>query len=487
MTNCDPATITQITHKLFKQGLRLSDLDLCGSELPLCDAANQTGRAPESLAGPSSPAAPPYYFLTASRQATAPKIAKEPPEASRCNQAVTPREDFPILSRTVNGQPLIWLDNAATTQKPQAVLDAMNQFYRNYNSNVHRGAHCLAQQATTAYEMARTKVQQLINAASPAEIIFVRGATEAINLVAQTYGRTFLHKGDEIILTQMEHHSNIVPWQIVQQTTGAVIRVIPLNDRGELLLKEYEKLLSPRTRLVALSHVSNVLGTINPVRTMTAMAHAYRAAVLIDGAQAVAHLPVDVRELDADFYVFSGHKLYGPTGIGVLYGKKAFLEALPPWQGGGSMIKEVSFERTVYNTLPDKFEAGTANIAGAIGLGTAIDYLQKIGLPQIEQYERILTGYTQAALQAIPGCRLFGAAPRKTGVFSWLMPQISPKQLADRLDRAGIAVRVGHHCAQPLLRRYGVTGTVRAALGLYNTKEEIDKLLETVEEAAKNT
>ncbi|MGD8399833.1 MAG: cysteine desulfurase [Bacillota bacterium] len=484
MTNCDPTSIASIAQKLFEQGLRLSDPDLCGPGQSLSEAANPAGLYPESQAKPGSPPTPSYYFLTASQQAISPNIATETPEESRFSQAAAPREDFPIFNRTVNSQPLIWLDNAATTQKPQAVLDAMDQFYRNYNSNVHRGAHSLAQQATTAYETARTKVQQLLNAASPAEIIFVRGATEAINLVAQTYGRTVLHRGDEIILTQMEHHSNIVPWQIVQQATGALIQVIPLNDRGQLLLAEYERLLSPRTRIVALTQVSNVLGTINPVRTMAAMAHAYNAAVLVDGAQAVAHFPVDVRELDADFYVFSGHKLYGPTGIGVLYGKRAFLEALPPWQGGGSMIKEVSFERTVYNTLPQKFEAGTANIAGAVGLGAAVDYLQKIGLPQIEQYERELTGYTQAALQAIPGCRLFGAAPHKIGVFSWLMTQIPPDQLARRLDQAGIAVRVGHHCAQPLMRRYGVNSTVRAALGLYNTKEEIDKLVETIAKAA---
>jgi cysteine desulfurase/selenocysteine lyase len=482
MTSIDPAAIAKMTRTLYQQGLRLSDPDLLETGLTLPSHPKCGIPQPDFLAEPGcEPPASPYYFL--SKDIPAPKAGRAASPSEPDLNVAALRQDFPILNQQINGQPLIWLDNAATTQKPQVVIDAVAQFYRNDNSNIHRGAHALAQRATEAYEAAREKVRRLINAASSAEIIFVRSTTEAVNLVAQTFGRTTLHKGDEIILTMMEHHSNIVPWQMVQQATGAVIRVIPINDRGELRLDDYERLLSPHTRLVALTQVSNVLGTINPVRTMIEMAHSYNAAVLVDGAQAVAHLPVDVQKLDADFYVFSGHKIYGPTGIGVLFGKKAILEALPPWQGGGSMIKNVSFTTTTYNAPPHKFEAGTGNIAGAIGLGAAIDYLQKIGLPQIEQYERELTAYTDATLRKIPGLRLFGAAPRKTGVFAWLTPQIAPEQLARQLDRAGIAVRVGHHCAQPLLRHYGINSTVRAALGIYNTKEEIDTLIQTINRA----
>jgi cysteine desulfurase/selenocysteine lyase len=482
MNIIDPAAIAQMTRTLYQQGLHLSDPNLCETGLMMLPSRHNSAQlSPDSLSELGCEPSSPYYFLA--KNHPAPKTSGTPsPGDSGLNVAAL-RQDFPILNQPVNGQPLIWLDNAATTQKPQVVIDAVTQFYRDYNSNAHRGDHTLAQQATTAYETAREKVQHLINAASPSEIIFVRGATEAVNLVSQTYGRTNLGKGDEIILTMMEHHSNIVPWQLVQQATGAVIRVIPINEQGELRLDEYEKLLSPHTRLVALTQVSNVLGTVNPVRTMIEMAHSYNAAVLVDGAQAAAHLPVDVQQLDADFYVFSGHKIYGPTGIGVLFGKKALLEALPPWQGGGNMIKNVSFATTTYNTLPHKFEAGTGNIAGAIGLGAAVDYLQKIGLPQIEQYERELTAYAGAALQEIPGLRLFGAAPRRTGVFAWLMAQIAPEKLARQLDQAGIAVRVGHHCAQPLLRHYGINSTVRAALGIYNTKEEIDTLIQTIDRA----
>jgi cysteine desulfurase/selenocysteine lyase len=471
MTNLDSTSLAQLARNLYQQGLRLDLHGLAASEATPTSPENNPCLMPAALTTTDQP----YYFLLPN-----PAVSKKNTPVASSPNLTALRQDFPILNRQVNGHPLIWLDNAATTQKSQAVIDVLSQYYRDYNSNIHRGAHTLAEQATAAYEAAREKAQHLINAASPEEIIFVRGATEAINLVAQTFGRTFLRKGDEIILTTMEHHSNIVPWQMVREATGAVIRVIPITDRGELQLSAYEKLLSPRTRLVALTQVSNVLGTINPIRTMTAMAHAYQAAVLVDGAQAIAHFPVNVQDLDVDFYVFSGHKLYGPTGIGVLYGKKARLETLPPWQGGGNMIKNVNFATTTYNALPHRFEAGTGNIAGAIGLGAAIDYLQKIGLTQIERYEQELTAYTTAALQKIPGLRLFGAAPHKTGVFSWRLPQIAPEQLARKLDQTGIAIRFGHHCAQPLLQHYGVTSTLRASLGIYNTKDEIDRLEETI-------
>lgn len=395
----------------------------------------------------------------------------------------TIRKDFPILQQKVNGQPLIWFDNAATTQKPKAVLDALNQFYSESNSNVHRGAHTLAAKATNAYEAARGKVQHFLGASSAAEVIFLRGTTEAINLVAQTYGRMVAGKGDEILLTTMEHHSNIVPWQMLREATGAIIRVIPITERGEIDLGEYEKLLSRRTRMVAITHVSNVLGTINPVRMMIEMAHHYGACVLVDGAQSTPHLPVDLRELDADFFAFSGHKIYGPTGIGVLYGKKELLEAMPPWQGGGSMIKKVTFEETTYNAPPHKFEAGTGNIADAVGLGAAIDYLQKIGLAQIERYEKEITGYAMGELAKIRGLRLIGTSQFKTGVISFLVDGISAEDLSRALDRRGIATRVGHHCAQPLMQYYGIEGTIRASLGIYNTKEEIDVLVETVKKS----
>ena len=393
------------------------------------------------------------------------------------------RKDFPIFQQKVNGRPLIWFDNAATTQKPQAVIEALVKFYREFNSNVHRGAHSLAAKATDAYETAREKVRHFLGASSAAEIIFLRGTTEAINLVAQTYGRMVLGKGDEILLTTMEHHSNIVPWQMLRDATGATIQVAPITEWGEINLDEYGKLLERRPRIVAITHVSNVLGTINPVRKMIEMAHHYGACVLVDGAQAVAHLPVDVRELDADFYTFSGHKIYGPTGIGVLYGKKALLETMPPWQGGGGMIDQVTFAATTYNRIPYKFEAGTGNIADAVGLGAAIDYLQRIGLSEIERYEKEITGYAMAELAKIRGVHLIGTSPSKTGVISFLVDGISPEEMGEILDREGIATRVGHHCAQPLMRHYGIRGTIRAALGIYNTRDEIDVLVKTIRAA----
>lgn len=418
-----------------------------------------------------------YYFLASLDREDLPFSERSPNSAY---QVQIIRKDFPILQRKVNGHSLIWFDNAATTQKPLAVIEALEKFYRESNSNVHRGAHTLATRATDAYEKAREKIQHFLGASSSEEIILVRGATEAINLVAQTYGRTVLKKGDRILLSVMEHHSNIVPWQMLREATGAVIQAIPITDSGEIDLDEYEKLLALRPKMVAVTHVSNVLGTINPIRTMVEMAHSYGAYVLVDGAQAVAHLPVDVKELDADFYTFSGHKTYGPTGIGVLYGKKDLLEAMPPWQGGGSMIKEVAFEETTYNELPYKFEAGTGNIADAVGLGAAIDYLQKIGRSKVERYELKITGYALAELARIRKLHLIGTSQSKIGVLSFLVDGISPEELARHLDQKGIATRVGHHCAQPLMRRYGIESAVRASLGIYNTGEEIDLLVETI-------
>ncbi|HOJ11487.1 MAG TPA: cysteine desulfurase [Clostridiales bacterium] len=395
------------------------------------------------------------------------------------------RKDFPILQRRINGKPLVWLDNAATTQKPICVMSALNRYYSEYNSNIHRGAHTLAKLATNAYENARQKIQNFIGASSTEEIIFVRGTTEAINLVADSFGGMNIQTGDEIVLSMMEHHSNIVPWQKLQQAKGAVIKVIPINDRGEVILDEYEKLLTPRTRIVSITHVSNVLGTINPVCKMIEMAHKHGAYVLIDGAQSVPHMGVDVRALDADFYAFSGHKIYGPTGIGVLYGKKVLLEEMPPWQRGGGMIKNVSFNKTTYNSLPYKFEAGTGNIADAVGLGAAIDYIQGIGMDNVERHEKGLTVYAMEKLYQIPGLHIIGTAPEKTGVISFVINGVLPENAAQYLNLDGIAVRSGHHCAQPALHRYGLTSSIRASFGVYNTMEEVDCLVSSVLKIAK--
>jgi len=390
------------------------------------------------------------------------------------------RKDFPILHQTVNGKPLIWLDNAATTQKPQSVIDALSRFYERDNSNIHRAAHTLAARATDAYEAARETVQRFLGASSASEIIFARGTTEAINLVSQTYGRKYIRSGDEIVLSALEHHANIVPWQMLAQETGAVLKVIPVNDRGEILLEEYARILGPRTRFVAVTQVSNALGTILPVKEITEMAHRHGARVLIDGAQGVPHLSVNVQALDCDFYVFSGHKLFAPTGIGVLYGKRELLEDMPPWQGGGNMIRSVTFEHTIYEGVPAKFEAGTPNIADAVGLGAAIDYLNRLGLVNLEQYEHKLTVYGMEQLALIPGLRLIGTAPHKVGVLSFLLGNLSVEEVGNRLAQEGIAVRAGHHCAQPTMQRYGVTGTVRPSLAFYNTFEEIDALVEVL-------
>lgn len=387
------------------------------------------------------------------------------------------RKDFPVLHQRVHGHPLIWFDNAATTQKPRSVIDATSHFYSRDNSNIHRAAHALAARATELYEGGRDKVRQFIGAADTKEIVFVRGTTEAVNLVAQTYGRTHIGRGDEILLTVLEHHANIVPWQILAEQTGALIRVAPINDAGELILEQLVPLLGPRTKLVAITQVSNALGTINPVETIIGMAHAQGIPVLVDGAQSVPHLPVNVQAMDADFFVFSGHKLFGPTGIGVLYGKAALLEKMPPYQGGGNMIDDVTFEKTTYQGIPQKFEAGTPDIAGVVGLGAAIDYLSTIGMLAIAAYEHELLEYATQALSSVRGVRPIGTAAVKASVLSFVMDGISNEQVGRHLDRYGIAVRSGHHCAQPTVRRFGLEGTVRPSLAFYNTRDEIDVLV----------
>jgi len=387
------------------------------------------------------------------------------------------RADFPILEQQVHDLPLVYLDNAATTQKPRAVIDAISNYYLSYNANIHRGVHQLSQSATDAYEAARKGVQTFLNAEDAKEIIFVRGATEAINLVAQTYGRQHVNAGDEIVVTAMEHHSNIVPWQMLCEEKGAHLRVAPINDAGELLLDEFEALLNAKTKLVSVVHTSNVLGTVNPVERIVEMAHAKGIPVLVDGAQAVPHGGVDVRALDCDFYAFSGHKIYGPTGIGVLYGKRALLEAMPPYQGGGDMIRSVTFEKTIYNQLPYKFEAGTPDIAGVVGLGAAIEYVNGIGLSDIVAHEEDLLAYGTEALSAIPGLTLIGTAKEKVSVLSFVLEGIHPHDIGTILDRQGIAIRTGHHCAQPLMQRFCIPATARASLAVYNTAQEIDALV----------
>jgi cysteine desulfurase/selenocysteine lyase len=387
------------------------------------------------------------------------------------------REDFPILRQTVHGKPLVYLDNAATAQKPRAVLDALMAYYNKDNANVHRGVHLLSERATQAFEDARATVQRFINAASTREIVFTRNATESINLVAQTFGRTRLGPGDEVVISAMEHHSNIVPWQMVCQEKGASLRVIPITDEGALELEAYERLLGPHTRLVSIVHLSNALGTVNPVQQMIATAHRCGVPVLIDGSQAASHMTVDVQALDADFYVFTGHKLYGPTGIGVLYGKERLLQEMPPYQGGGDMISSVTFEKTTYNALPYKFEAGTPNIAGAVGLAAAVDYVTAIGMDAVMAHERELLAYGTAALSGVPGLTLIGTAPEKASVLSFVMDGVHPHDIGTVVDQAGVAIRTGHHCAQPLMQRLGIPATARASLALYNTREEVDALV----------
>jgi cysteine desulfurase/selenocysteine lyase len=387
------------------------------------------------------------------------------------------RRDFPILAEQVNGRPLVWLDNAATTQKPRAVIDRLKYFYERENSNVHRAAHELAARATDAYEGAREKVRGFLNASSAREIVFVRGATEAINLVAQSWGRQNVGKGDEIVITWLEHHANIVPWQQLAEEKGAKLRVAPVDDTGQILPEEYGKLLGPKTKLVAFPQVSNALGTITPAMQLVEMAHSAGAKVLVDGAQSVSHMRTDVQALDSDWYVFSGHKVFAPTGIGVLHGKEELLNATVPWQGGGNMIRDVTFERTQYQQAPARFEAGTGNIADAVGLGAAIDYLSKIGIDLIGAYEHELLGYATRLLREIPGLRLIGTAAEKAGVISFVLEGRKTEDVGAALNREGIAVRSGHHCAQPILRRFGVESTVRASLALYNTCADIDALI----------
>lgn len=386
------------------------------------------------------------------------------------------REDFPILKEKIHGKPLVYLDNAATSQKPQAVIEALVDYYSHYNANVHRAVHLLSTRATAACDQVRETVRRFVNARSTNEIIFVRGATEAVNMVAQTYGRQNIEPGDEVLVSGLEHHSNIVPWQMLCLEKGAKLRVVHIDDSGVIPLDRFEAALNERTRIVALAHVSNALGTVNPLREMIRMAHRWNAPVVVDGAQAVPHMAVDVRELDADFYAFSGHKMFGPTGIGVLYGKEALLEAMPPFEGGGDMIRSVTFEKTEYNTLPYKFEAGTPDIAGIIGLGAAIDYVNGIGMSQISAYESELLDYATNSLTPLEGVRIIGTAPHKASVISFVLEGIHPHDVGTILDQQGIAVRTGHHCAQPVMDRFRVAATTRASLAFYNTRSEIDTL-----------
>lgn len=395
------------------------------------------------------------------------------------------RKDFPLLKREMNGKPIVFLDSAASSQKPDYVIDAMNSYYQNLHANVHRGVYQLSQEATDAFEKSRRLVQEFINAPSDKECIFVRGTTEGINLVANCYGRKFLEAGDEVLISTMEHHSNIVPWQMICEEKGAHLKVIPINEDGEIIMSEFDKLLNSKTKIVAINHISNALGTINPVKEIIDKAHAINVPVLIDGAQAIPHLKIDVQELDADFYTFSGHKMCGPTGIGILYGKEKWLNAMPPYHGGGEMIETVTFEKTTYNTLPHKFEAGTPDIAGVIGLGAAVEYMQNIGHDAIVEHENDLLAYGTSQLKQIDGIRIIGEAKEKASVISFLLEGAHPFDVGTILDKLGIAVRTGHHCTQPLMARLGIPGTVRASFAFYNNKADIDKLVEGVKRAAR--
>jgi cysteine desulfurase / selenocysteine lyase len=391
------------------------------------------------------------------------------------------RRDFPILNERVHGKPLVYLDSANTSQKPQAVLDAMDGYYRHANANIHRATHLLSERATALYEGARAKAAAFINAPDPRNIVLTKGTTDGINLVAQSYGRSMLRAGDEIVISWLEHHSNIVPWQLLCEQVGAVLRVVPIDDLGEIDLDQYAAALSPRTKLVAISHVSNALGTVNPIPTVIEQAHARGAVVLVDGAQAAPHFRVDVQSLDCDFYVFSSHKMYGPTGVGVLYGRGELLEAMPPYQGGGDMIASVTFEKTLYNVVPYRFEAGTPNIGGVVGFGTAVDYLMAIDREAALAHEDDVLEYASARVREIPGARIIGQARNKTGVLSFLLEGVHPHDAGTILDSEGVAVRTGQHCAQPIMDRYGITATIRASLGIYNTREEIDVLVHALE------
>jgi cysteine desulfurase/selenocysteine lyase len=436
------------------------------------------GQPPVPQADPSI-TAPPYYYL---EERGRPLGLPLDPHPAFDVRAV--RQDFPLLSERVNGRPLIWLDNAATTQKPQVMIDRLVEFYSKENSNIHRAAHELAARATDAYEGARRTVARFLGAGSPEEIVFVRGTTEAINLVANTWGSAHIGAGDEIVISHLEHHANIVPWQLLAQRTGAVIKVIPVDDDGGLLLDEYAGLLSDRTKLVAVTHVSNALGTIVPIEQVIELGHRTGARVLVDAAQSVPHLRIDVTALDADFLAFSGHKIFGPTGIGALYGKREVLAEMPPWEGGGNMITDVTLRRSGYQEPPGRFEAGTSNIAGAAGLATALDYVSRIGLPNIAAYEHTLVEHATAGLCAVPGLRLVGTAPAKASVVSFVLDGYDPAEVGAALNEEGIAVRAGHHCAQPILRRYGLEATVRPSLAFYNTCEEVDALVAAVHRLA---
>lgn len=423
-----------------------------------------------------------FYFLPKELNSSkTPKVndfsSVTPVIAPRGLNVASVRKDFPALNQKVNGRPLVWLDNAATTHKPQAVIDATSSFYGRDNSNIHRAAHALAARATDLFEGAREKLQKFVGASDPKQIVFLRGTTEAINLVSQSYGRQNIGEGDEIIVSNIEHHANIVPWQLLAEQTGAVLRVIPVNDRGEIILEQFATLLSGRTKIVSITHVANALGTITPVEQIIAMAHAFGVPVLVDAAQSAPHLPLNVTALDVDFLVLSGHKVFGPTGIGILYGKSHLLESMPPWQGGGHMIKDVTFAKTTYQNAPEKFEAGTPDIAGAVGLGAAIDYLQGIGMPAIAAYEHELLEYATPRLLSIPGLNLIGTAAHKASVLSFVMDGVEPTKVASHLDKQGIAVRAGHHCALPALRRFGHEATVRASLAFYNNHQDVDAFI----------
>jgi len=453
---------------------------LFGGSTPGTLAATPSHASPFAGTGTAGPS---FYFLQpGTTPSAAPSVTPRPAQAPFDVHAV--RRDFPILNERVNGRPLIWLDNAATTQKPKAVIERLTYFYEHENSNIHRAAHELAARATDAYEGAREKARSFLNAASANEIVFVRGTTEAINLVAQSWGRQHIGAGDEIVITWLEHHANIVPWQQLCAQVGAKLKVVPVDDDGQVLLGEYQKLLSPRTKLVSFTQVSNALGTVTPAKQIIDLAHAAGAKVLLDGAQSVSHLRADVQALGVDWFVFSGHKVFGPTGIGVLYGREDLLNATDPWQGGGNMIADVSFEKTVYQAAPSRFEAGTGNIADAVGLGAALDYVTRIGLENIAAYEHGLLEYATHHLKRIPGLRLIGTAPDKAGVLSFVLEGHKTEAVGAALNREGIAVRSGHHCAQPILRRFGVEGTVRPSLALYNNCADIDALVSAVKRIA---
>jgi len=445
-----------------------------GFALPDTDVLRGLLATHQPSPGARAPSSSQFYFLEAAADSQEPAAAHPPFDVNAV------RRDFPILRERVNGKPLVWFDNAATTQKPQAVIDRLKQFYEHENSNIHRAAHELAARATDAYEGARETVRRFIGAGSPDEIVFVRGTTEAINLVAKSWGARNVGAGDEIVVSHLEHHANIVPWQQLAAAKGATLRVIPVDDDGQVLLDEYRKLLNERTKIVAVTQVSNALGTVVPVREIVAMARRAGACTLVDGAQSVSHMRVDVRELDADFFVFSGHKVFGPTGIGALYGRKAVLDAMPPWQGGGNMIADVTFEKTIYHGPPARFEAGTGNIADAVGLGAALEYVERLGIDNIGRYEHALLEYATHRMRPIPGVRLVGTARDKASVLSFVLAGYTTQEVGEALNEEGIAVRTGHHCAQPILRRFGLEATVRPSLAFYNTCEEVDRMVDVV-------